>query len=211
MTNCEANGISSVCEVTRAFSILRKIKSFLLFTTTHRFVVLPLKTVRKSQARISVTILRHDLDHTCSPEVLHRIKGKAKDWKDRWERGDLCYVAYADGEPIAHIWICHSEWRLKDEDKGSPLPSLSAFLYDAKTREKWRGQGVYQALISMSVTELTSKRYKNLYMLADDRNLPAQHAPAKLGFRRTEHYIRLHRFLKVLNYRRDVVSLLDGC
>ena len=211
MTDCETNRISSMCEITKVVSIFRRIKTFVLFTTTNRFVVLPLKTVHKSQARIPITILRYDLDHRCSSEILHRIKGKTKDWMHRWQRGDLCYVAFMDTEPIGHIWICDGEWRLKDEDEGRSLPQRSVFLYDALTCEKWRGNGVYQALISMSVTDLISKGYKNLYMLVDDRNLPAQHAPEKLGFRRTEHYIRLYRCLKVFNYRRDVVSLMNGC
>jgi hypothetical protein len=110
MTEREIDRLSTECGVPQAIKIIRKIKSFLLFSTTHRFVLLPLKTVRESQARISVTILRHDLDHMCSFEILHRIKGKTKDWRNRWLRGDLCYVAYVDTEPIAYLWICHGEW-----------------------------------------------------------------------------------------------------
>ncbi len=211
MTKHEANRISSVCEVIRLFWILRKIKSFLFSSTIHRFVVLPLKTVSKSQPRVSIVTVRYDLDHTCSSEILHTIKGKTKDWMKRWQRGDICYVAYADTEPIAYLWICHGEWRLKDEDKGSALPARSAFLYDAITREEWCNQGVYQDLISKSADDLISRGYENLYLDVSDRNLPAQRAPEKLGFRRTEHYIRLYRFFKVFNFRRDCVTFIDGC
>lgn len=192
-------------------SILRKLKSFLFFSTTHRFVVLPVETVGESQARVSVTILRHDLNHPCSSETLYSIKGKTKDWMHRWQRGDLCYVAYQDTEPVAYSWICHGEWRLKDEDEGRPLPQGSAFLYDAITRERWRCQGVYQTLILRSVNDLISRGYENLYLSVNDHNLPAQRAPEKLGFRPTEHYIRLYRFFKVFNFRRDRVTFIDGC
>jgi GNAT superfamily N-acetyltransferase len=99
---------------------------------------------------------------------------------NRWQRGHLWYVAYEDTEPIACLWICHAEWRLKDEDEGRSLPQRSAFVYDGITREEWRGQGVYQALISRSVEELISRGYENLYLMMSDRNLPAQHAAKKL-------------------------------
>jgi len=115
-----------------------------------------------------------------------------------------------DEEPIAYSWVCHGEWRLKDEGIGSPLPSISAFLYDAITREKWRGQGVYQALISRSVDKLISQGYENLYLMVSDRNFAAKRAPEKLGFRRTEHYIRSYRLFKVLKFRRDRVAFPDG-
>jgi len=211
MAKGDTNRMSAVCEVTRVFWILRKIKSFLFFSTTHRFVVLPLKTVRKSQARIFVTILRHDLDHACPSEILHRIKGKTKDWRNRWQRGDLCYVAYTDIEPIAYLWICHGEWRFRDEDEGSTLPARSVFIYDAITREEWRSNGVIKALLSRSATDLKLRGYDYLYGIVSERNIPSQRAFARLGFRCTGGYIRLYRFFKVFNFRRDRVTRLDSC
>jgi GNAT superfamily N-acetyltransferase len=115
-------------------------------------------------------------------------------------------------QSLSHIYgFVTVNGRLKDEDEGRPLPPRSAFLYDALTREEWRGQGVYQALISRSVEELISRGYENLYLMMSDRNLPAQHAAKKLGFRPTEHYIRLYRFFTVLNFQRDRVTFIDGC
>jgi len=211
MTKCGANHISSMCEITKVFSILRKIKYFPFFSTTNRFLVLPLKTVRKSQATIPITILRYDLDHTCSSEILNKIKGRTSDWMHRWHRGDICYVAYVDGEPIAHLWVRHGEWHLRGKDKGSPLPPPSAFIYDSRVLEEWRGKKVFQAMLSKAAVDVSSRSYDYLYGLVNERNIASWSGFTRVGFRRTEHYIRLYRFLKVFNYRRDVVSLLDGC
>lgn len=206
MAKREAHRLSAECVGSWAIQIIRKMKSFVLLSTTHRFVMLPLKKARRSQARISAVILCHDLDHACPSEVLYRIKGEAKDWMRRWQRGDLCYVAYSNAEPIAYLWICHGEWRLKDEDEGRALPQRSAFLYDAITRERWRNQGVYQALISRSVDELISRDYESLYLIVNDRDLPARRVPEKVGFQYAEHYIYLYRCLRVLDFRLDRVT-----
>lgn len=211
MTKCEANHILSMCKIAKVVSILRKIKHFPLFSTTNRFVVLPLKTVRRTQATIPITILRYDLDHTCSSEILNKVKGRTSDWMNRWQRGDLGYVAYKDGEPIAHLWIRHGEWHLRGKDKGSPLPPPSALIYDSRVLEEWRGKKVFQALLSKASVDLSSRNYDYLYGLVDERNIASWRGFIRVGFRCTQHYIRIYRILKVFNFRRDVVSLLDGC
>jgi len=188
----------------------RRLQSLLYFCEVHPFFELRLATAPRLQARIPIDMVRHDRACECPPEVLRRIKGKTKDWRSRWKRGDVCYVAYAGGEPAAYIWICRGQWRLQDEDEGRPLPPKSAFLYDALTREPWRGNGVYQALITRAVDELISGGYKALYLSVNDRNRPACRAPEKAGFLRTEHHICLYRLLKVFHFRHDAVSLGDG-
>ncbi|MHC4570464.1 MAG: GNAT family N-acetyltransferase [Planctomycetota bacterium] len=193
---------------TIVFWILRKTRSFVFLATILRFVVLTLKTVRKCQARISVTILRYDVDHVCSSEILQRIKGKTVDWTLRWQRGDLCYVAYADGEPIAYLWICHGEWRVKDEDKGSKLPSRSALVYDGITRKQWRSNGVLKALLVRSASDLRSSGHDYIYGIVGERNTFSRRALSRVGFRDTEHYICLYRFFRFFNLRRDKVKIL---
>ena len=50
-----------------------------------------------------VTILRHDLDHTCSSEVLHRIKGKTKDGKIVGKE-ETCVTSRTLMENLLHIY-----------------------------------------------------------------------------------------------------------
>lgn len=69
----------------------------------------------------------------------------------------------------------------------------------------------YQALILKAAEELIPRGCEDLYHSMSDRNLSAQHAPERLGFRRTEYYTRLLCFFKVFKFRRDGVELLDGC
>jgi len=190
-------------------TIIRKLQSFLFFSTTHRFAELQLKVARKSHARIPIAIVEYDNDHKCPYEMLRTIKGKTKDWMRRWKRGDISYVAYVDNEPVAHIWICHGEWRFRDEDIGWPLPQKSAFLYDALVRKEWRGQGVYPNLISTAAEGLRSRCHEKLYLLADFNNLPGVRAIEKVGFRPTNNYIHLYRLFKLFSFRRDSVHLLD--
>jgi ribosomal protein S18 acetylase RimI-like enzyme len=120
-------------------------------------------------------------------------------------------VAFAVAKFEARIWICHGEWRLKDEDEGRSLPQRSAFLYDAKTREKWRGNRIYQALTSKAVDELILQDYRSLYLMVNDHDSAAQRAPERLGFRPVEQYVRLYCFLRVFRFRRDSVAFLGGC
>jgi hypothetical protein len=190
------------------WAILTKTRNAFSFVTAQRFYVLRLETMREVAPKIPITILRYDIAQKCPCETLRKIKGARKDWVRRWLRGDMCYVACADTEPLAYLWICHGKWRLKDKDKGRPLPQRCAFLYDARTREHWRGNRVYQTLISRSARDLLSCGYESLYLLASDRDLAARHAPEKLGFRRTEHCIRVYRFLRLFRFRRDRVTLL---
>jgi len=196
--------------VSSMWAILKKLKNAFSFVTVQRFFVLQLETIQEAGPKIPITVLRYDIVQKCPRETLRKIKGETKDWVRRWLRGDICYVACADKEPVAHVWICHGEWRLKDKDEGRPLPQRCAFLYDARTREQWRGNRVYQTLISRSASDLLTRGYESLYLLVSDLDFAAQHAPEKIGFQRTEHCIVFYRFLKLFKFRSDRVTLLAG-
>lgn len=181
--------------------IVRKLNSFLFYPTRYRFLTLALKTVADPPEKLPTSISRYDASHECSGETLHVIRGRTLNWKRRWRRGDRCYVACVDRTPIAYIWICLSEWRLRDADKGHPLRPRTAFLYDALTRKQWRGQGVYRNLVSACVQDLAAEGYESLCAFVSVQNPPALRALEMLGFQVTDSDVREYRLFKVLRFK----------
>lgn len=195
--------------VTLSAVLLRKVRSCVWYSTMYRFFVLPPGALRECHPRAPITITRCNKHGTGAVATLKIIKGKIARWSARWSRGDLCYVAYCESEPIAHIWLCLGEWRLQDDDRGRPLPRHGVFLYDARTREEWRGRRVYQALVSRAIKDVTMQGYDYVYAIAEECSVPAVRALSRLGFRRTAATIRACRLLRVFRYRREDTGALD--
>jgi len=210
MTKVQTNTVQTTCRRLTIPALLRKIRSVLFFRSINWLYVLELQTAVAIASRVPVHIVCYDSDNQCPLDVLRRIKGKVKDWHTRWTRADLCYVAYMQGKPIGHIWISQGKWHFRDADIWLSLPRGSAFLYDARVREEWRGYRVYPALISQAVDDLLASGYERLYLFGDERNAPALSAIAKLGFRCTEHWIRTYRILRFCKFRRDSRAIREG-
>ncbi len=182
--------------------ILRKARSTLYHRALSPFAELMLEERKRLDARIAITVKAYNQNQQCDHKTLLDIRGEELNWPQRFERADRCYVAYAEGQAAACLWICFGEWRYTDNDPGTPLPEGAAFLYDAQTIERFQGKGIYQALLCHAAEDLANQGLDRVLLMYDQTNAAARKGPENAGFRQTSFYVSVHRILNFLTFRR---------
>lgn len=169
--------------LTRLEALWRELGSFLLRRSTERFGVLRLPERRRVSSDVPISIDCYSNEAGCPENDLLSVKGMNPDRNRRWSRRRVCYLARVRGTPVAYLWLAFDGWRAVDKEQAHSLPVSAAFLYDAVTVSDWRENNIYPALILEAASDLAGQGYKEVYLLADDRNLPALRPPPESRIR----------------------------
>ena len=107
---------------------------------------------------------------------------------------DECYLAFSGGE-IAHIaWVYYPHQLKKHPTPFRILRTDEAAIANCVTIPKFRGKGVYPAVVRMLLEDLKKQSYRHCYMYIEVDNVASQRGVSKLGFRPVGKSWRLRLF-----------------
>jgi GNAT superfamily N-acetyltransferase len=72
----------------------------------------------------------------------------SRQMRDRFALGHMCILVRKEGRIISHAWIGLNKIRLRFRGKSFALPPDTAYFYDVRTDEGYRGGKVFKAIVS---------------------------------------------------------------
>ena len=107
---------------------------------------------------------------------------------------DECYLAFFQ-EEIAHFaWVYYPHQRKKHPTPFRILRPDEAAIANCVTIHKFRGKGIYPAVVRMLLEDLKKQGYRHCYMYIEVDNIASQRGVSKLGFRPVGKSWRLRLF-----------------
>lgn len=161
--------------------LIQRARSFLCYRSRHRFYVLSTEP-HSVQPRIPLELQTQDRWTQELAAHLDEIKGSPANWKLRFDRGHVCFLAMSNRAPAGYAWASPGEWRLRDEDPAGEIGSGVVFWYDELTAEPFRGNRVLPALLSLGVRVMRARGYDRACTLIEDRNRASRKCSACVGF-----------------------------
>lgn len=119
-------------------------------------------------------------------EDLSKIQDKPGIFRERFQLGHHCFMAYMDGEPAAYLWwhcgTHHVEQRYSFH---VPITDTQVFYYDSYTIPEKRKLGITRRLLTAIAEYKFSDCYKNeIVAIIETSNLTSLKAHEKIGFQR---------------------------
>ena len=121
-------------------------------------------------------------------------KGEAE---KRIKAGNLCFVAYVDGQIAHYTWIVLGETDICEPWGKLRIESNSAYNFDGYSAPKYRGLGLGPFVFKEALDYLEKKGVSKVYALIDKYNKPSLRAAQKMGYRLVGEII----FRSILKYR----------
>lgn len=101
---------------------------------------------------------------------------------ERLRRGHVCFAAWAGGEFAHHCWLGFGPWTLGDIGITIELSAVEAYLYDAYTVPRFRGNGIYPAVVAVLLAFAGSQGHRVVYARANKHNMDAIGSLGRVGF-----------------------------
>jgi RimJ/RimL family protein N-acetyltransferase len=170
--------------------------------TTHLYLLTAPPLARAVVAGVQVApIERHVIASVaalgpCDPEDCDR----------RLERGDLCYGAWVDGELAHYSWVqLTGEHPIRSAGIAIAIEPGDRWIYNSRTSERFRGRGVYPAVLQYVATEQLAAGASCVWIYTSESNARSMHAIEKAGFRlwQTLHALRFGRRFRALGDARE--------
>lgn len=111
------------------------------------------------------------------PLVAELDHGSPRTLRDRFDRGDLCFVALdADGKPVHARWATVAGSSIPEIDGYLALPPGAAYFYDGYTRPAARRRGLDAAMREFIFDTMRARGCRTIYSYAREDNPPALRA-----------------------------------
>jgi hypothetical protein len=108
---------------------------------------------------------------------------KYAQFSKRFNRGDRCFVALADGVPCHFTWVrMHGVMSISSANKSFTLGSHQAWVFDCRTNENYRGLSIYPHVISNISNDLLKSGLTSVMIDATKDNNASVHGILKAGF-----------------------------
>lgn len=133
--------------------------------------------------RIDADIKPLDQTSPGSPEDLWKYYKRKEAILNRLKRGEKCYAAYVGGEIASYCWIAFGEVMVGEIQRLIRVRSDEVYLYDAYTLPKWRGYGLFSAVLAEILRNLKCHGYRRALIFALGDNIPSRKAISKAGFK----------------------------
>lgn len=107
----------------------------------------------------------------------------AKDGPLRFQRGDLCYVAYLDGRLAHYSWVQRSGLHpLTTAGVSVPVESGEFWIYHCKTADWARGRRIYPATLARITHDHFAEGYSTAWICTPMNNFSSQKGILRVGF-----------------------------
>lgn len=120
-------------------------------------------------------------------------------FRERLERGDLCFAAYSNGEFAGFVWLEFPP----GVEPGYPLLSQEAYTYDGWTFDKFRGKRVLP-FIQQFIMAYVRTHFEHIHQLVT--HVAVWNKPSLSGDQRAGYIIqRLERTIMILGIHRKQI------
>lgn len=180
-------------------TILRGISAtppFDFFFTYNRVAVLELKERKRFRQADSITF-RQATEKDLEPLLrsLGRKPRYFEEFKKRWDRQDLCFVAEANGFAVCVTWASFQPYRLDAVAYTFDPGVHGVFLYDAYTVPAWRLKGILVNLLQHLLDSLSNHTsVQRVYCAVEHGNDHSLRTHLRFGFK-VAQYVTYFRFL----------------
>lgn len=124
----------------------------------------------------------------------HKKKSEAI---DRFEKGDLCFIAKINGRFIGHFWVSiNKEIYIPEIERNISFGHSFAYQYDGWVDPQFRNLGIGKKAMENMLQYLKSKNIKKLYTIS--RYAPAQKALHSLEF----HPVKVLRYIRIFMFKK---------
>ena len=101
--------------------------------------------------------------------------------RDRMANGHKAFIAFIDDQPAAFGWMATKEARIGELDHQLKLPRDHRYLWNFRTLEKFRGMGIYPALLQYMIKNESSKA-QHFWIIHAPENQASLNGILKAGF-----------------------------
>ena len=113
-------------------------------------------------------------------------------------RRDECFIALKDNN-IAHIiWITYRDFFYRDVQTTLRVNKNESYIFDASTPLKFRGRGIYPAVIQYILSHLKNKKIKKALISTASDNYPSLKGILKNKFRKINTAVYISVFNKLI-------------
>jgi GNAT superfamily N-acetyltransferase len=88
----------------------------------------------------------------------------------RARRGQQCFAAWVDDEPVAFNWLAYNDEAAVDEDRKVLLAEDEVYCLDAFTVPGWRGHAIHTELLSRMLEHAKAAGYRTAYTYVPHAN-----------------------------------------
>lgn len=104
--------------------------------------------------------------------------------RERLARGDLAYCVWIGDELAHYSWVQRSGVHPIDAaDLGIPVRAGEIWIYNCRTSERRRGNGIYPAVLRLIVDEHLRAGSERVWIYTSHTNVASQRGIARAGFR----------------------------
>ena len=104
------------------------------------------------------------------------------EFRQRFETGRQCYGVWVMGEPAAFGWVSYEEEQIGELNLRIRLLTGEVYIWDCATAPRFRGNGLYSALLAYILGELRAESLCRAWIGADLENVASQKGMARAGF-----------------------------
>jgi GNAT superfamily N-acetyltransferase len=117
--------------------------------------------------------------------ALSAIRGydASDEFLQRFETGRRCYGAWVEGQPAAFGWVSYEDEEIGELNLRIKLLPGEVYVWDCVTASRFRGNGLYSALLSYILSELRTQQICRAWIGADLDNVASQKGIERAGFR----------------------------
>jgi GNAT superfamily N-acetyltransferase len=130
-------------------------------------------------------------------EQLARVMGLAdvRPVLERLDAGRRCFVALVDGRIVSYGWVSSGCERVGELERVFVLPDGDCYVWDCATAPDQRGQYLYTALLSHTLSQLRGEGVRRVWIGASRANRFSTRGIVRAGFRPAieTSYLRLGR------------------
>ena len=101
----------------------------------------------------------------------------------RFQRGDLCYLAYLDGRLAHYSWVQRSGLHpITEAGRSIPVAADEFWIYHCLTADWARGQRTYPTTLQRIVAEHFANGYATAWIYTSQENIASQKGILRAGF-----------------------------
>ena len=100
----------------------------------------------------------------------------------RFDRGEKCYVALINERVTSYIWSSRASVGVDEINMAVKPSAEEAYLYDAFTIKKWRGNNLYPAVLKLALETAEKEKLKRSLIFVEHKNTASRKGVSKVGF-----------------------------
>jgi GNAT superfamily N-acetyltransferase len=122
-----------------------------------------------------------------TPDLVHAlsvIRGydASAEFLERFDTGRHCYGVWVEGQLAAFGWVSYEDEEIGELNLRIKLLPGEVYIWDCITALRFRGNGLYSALLSYILSELRTQQICRAWIGANLDNVPSQKGIARAGF-----------------------------